>query len=725
MATLGHMLTIAALVLSLAAVVIFVLAVRQREVRWARLGRWAVLAVFACTTAAAAILLRALLTDDFSFAYVVQQSNIDLATIYKISAWWSGQQGSLLFWLWILTTFIAVIARSERNMANPLWPAALGILATIAAFFAALVVFLASPFEALSSPPPDGRGLQPLLQSYWMISHPVALYLGFVGFSVPFAFAMGALITRQPGDEWILITKRWSLVAWLFLSLGMLLGARWAYEELGWGGYWGWDPVENASMIPWLTATAYIHSVIITERRGMLRRWTVLLVLLTFLLTIFGTFLTRSGILASVHSFVESDIGTWFIVFLGLMLGGGLYLMTSRREMLQDERLIQSYASKEFSFLLNNLLFIGLAFAVFWGTVYPLVSRLFGVEITVGAPYFDRITAPMFIGIVLLMGIGPMLAWRRATWANVRSNLLIPLINGVIVVLLLLFIGVREFGILVAFGSGVFVATTILLEILKGVWARLRFTDDSPWLVLPRLFNRNPRRYGGYIVHLGVVLIVLGIAGHQYYHTETLRSMNVGAREQVGPYTVVFEGLERGERQGVPYTAANLLVLKDGRTLGYLRPMKLEYPGFFEMQGAQTEVAIYSTWMGDLYAVLAGWTPYGSLVGFQFFWNPFVGWIWAGGVVLLAGAVFAAWPRRQRSPAPSRRALEALRELEYDFAMQKVARREYEELRAELMAAAGQAVDEEELIRSAVERELKEGLQERLGRMRGIGPAES
>lgn len=723
MARVGQGVLWAAIVVCVAAVVAFVLAVLRRDTVWARRGRAAILAFFALTTVASGLLVWALLTDQFGLLYVAQQSSRDMPWAYKIAAWWSGQEGSLLFWLWLLSMYTAVVARHRHTMANPLWPGALAILSAINLFFVVLVSFAAPPFVELNPAPADGRGMNPLLQSFWMVSHPVALYLGFIGFSVPFAFAMSALWVRQPGDTWILLTKRWSLAGWLFLSLGMLLGARWAYEELGWGGYWGWDPVENASLVPWLTATAYIHSVIITERRGMLKRWTAVLVLLTFFLTIFGTFMTRSGILVSVHAFVESEIGTYFILFMGLVLAGGFYLISSRRDMLRDERHIESYASKEFSFLLNNLLFLGLAFAVFWGTVFPLLSRLFGTEVTVGAPFFTRITGPMFLAIVLLMGIGPVLSWRRANWNDARFNILVSAATGLAIAALVAAAGFREVGVVFSVAGCVFVTTTILLEIVKGVWARLRFTDDPPLLVLPRLFNRNPRRYGGYIVHFGVVLIVLGIAVHQHYFVETLpRGLTVGETVVVGPYTVTFEGLEEEARGNVPVVFANLLVRYDGQALGYLRPAKVFHPGFAEMQGPETEVAIHSTWWGDLYAILGNWDEYGSTVGFQFFWNPMVGWIWTGGLIMVFGTVFSLWPRRQRITVAVRRALEALQELEYDFAMQKVGRREYEELKAELLAAAGRIVSDEEIIRSALERELDEELR-RAGEPGRFGPA--
>src|SRR5690625_1016743 len=365
------------------------------------------------------VLLYALLTDDFRFVYVVQNSYRLQPVAYKVAAIWSGQQGSLLFWTWLQSGYAAILARQKPERMGSLQAPALGIMLVSVGFFGMLTGFVASPFEQLQFPPAVGRGLNPLLQSFWMVSHPVMLYLGYVGLSVPFAVVMGALLVGRRGNEWIRLTRYWTVLAWLFLSMGIILGSRWAYEELGWGGYWAWDPVENASFMPWLTATAFLHSVMIQERRGMLKRWNVGLIAATFFLSIFGTFITRSGILASVHTFVESEIGAWFIGFLGLIAAGTLYLMIRRSDLLQEDRFVESYASSVFGFVLNNLILVGLTFAVFWGTVLPMAAMLFCVEVTVSAPYFNRITAPLFLGLIVLMGIVPLLAWRRSTWKAV------------------------------------------------------------------------------------------------------------------------------------------------------------------------------------------------------------------------------------------------------------------------------------------------------------------
>lgn len=438
----------------------------------------------------------------------------------------------------------------------------------------------------------------------------------------------------------------------------------------------------------------------------MLKRWNVGLILATYFLSIFGTFITRSGILASVHTFVESDMGPLFFGFLGLILAGGLYLILDRRDMLQDEHHVESYTSREFVFVLNNLILGGLALAVFWGTVFPLASRLWGVEVTVGAPYFNRITAPLFGGLLVLMGIGPLLAWRRSSWAAVGRQVMVPLGLAVLSGGVMAAAGLREPGFLLAVAAAVVVFAAVGVELVQSVAVRIKFTNDPPLLALPRLLARNPRRYGGYAVHLAIVIMAVGIAGHTHYHQESLRGLEVGEAAAVGPYVVVFEGLEEGERAGIPYTAARVRVRQDGRDLGYLMPKKLYYPGWVEMQGPSTEVAIYSTVVGDLYVVLAGWDEFGSVVGFQLFWNPMMGWLWFGGLLLLAGTVFALWPRPERAAAPAERVFEALRELEYDRALGRIPEADYARVRAALVRQAAALSDAETAARAALEREL-------------------
>ena len=642
-------------------------------------------AAWLLVTGATGLLLGLFLADAFAFTYVAGRSSRSMATIYKVSALWAGQEGSLLLWLWLQSGY-ALIVSHRAGPGQILAGRAAGILALISAFFALLVAFVVSPFTLHPNPPADGAGMNPILQSYWMTAHPVMLYLGYIGLSVPFAYGAASLMT--PSDAWIRLTRRWSLVAWTFLSLGILFGARWAYEELGWGGYWGWDPVENASFMPWLVATAFIHSGLIQEKRGMLKRWNHGLILAAYALTLFGTFITRSGILSSVHAFVESDISPWFIGFIGLVLAGYLYGLARRWEGLADERPIESPLSKEAAFLANNVIFIATAFAIFWGTVFPLVASALGHQVTVGAPYFERVSGPLLWLMIVLMGIGPLIAWRRATARNLQRQFTAPVINGLFMVVWLWVVGLREIVILFSLPAVVFVFTTILMEFARGLGVRMRSRGEPFWLALPRMMNRSPGRYGGYIVHLGVLLMVVGIAASSVYQYESNVVLAVGEEARIAGYTLRLYDLRSTVHGSVPAVEADLLVRNERGPLGFLRPSKRFYPGTVETMGPSTEVAFYTTVRGDLYAVLAGWEPYGSLVGLKLYFNPLVWLIWAGGGLMIFGSLFAFWPRSRNALSESESALASLAELEYDYQMGKVGEAEYAALFAELSEKA-------------------------------------
>lgn len=667
---------------------------------------WLHAAAWILITGAMGLLIGLFLADAFAFVYVAGRSSRALAPVYKVTALWAGQEGSLLLWLWIQAGFGLIIAR-RAQAGRWLDRGAAAILAAISAFFAVLVAWVVDPF-ALSLPaPPDGAGLNPILQSYWMTSHPVMLYLGYVGFSVPFAYALSSLVTGD--SEWIRITRRWSLVAWTFLSIGILYGARWAYEVLGWGGYWGWDPVENASFMPWLVATAFIHSGIIEEKRGMLRRWNHALVLVTYLLTIFGTFITRSGILSSVHAFVESDISPWFISYMGVFLAVFLYALIGRWPQLVDERPIVSPLSKESSFLANNVVMLATSFAILWGTLFPLIAALFGRQVTVGTPYFNRVSGPLFWAMIVLMGIGPLIAWRRASADNLKRQFTAPLINAVFMTAWLWVVGAREPVVLFSLPAVMFVATTIVMEFARGISVRRRSRREPAWLALVRLMNRSPGRYGGYVVHLGVLLIVVGIVLSQVYQAETNAVLQVGEQVAIGPYTVSLFQIEEAMHGDVPAVEATVLVRdRANRPLGFLSPSKRFYPGGTMSQEPMTQVAIYGTWMGDLYAVLAGWEPFGTYVGFKFYYNPAVWLIWAGGGLLVFGAVFSLWPRAKGAQrSPEERALVALAELEVDYQAGKVTPAEYQALYAELSPKAQRLLERETKAQRLVLAELR------------------
>gem|GEM_PF-7407 len=659
-------------------------------------------AAWALITVAVAILVWFFVRDAFAVRYVAGRSSADMALVYKVAALWAGQEGSLLFWLWIQTGYGFAVSRLALRRRALDSGAALG-LSLVSAFFAALVAFVADPFAYSFPAPPDGAGMNPILQSYWMTVHPVMLYLGYIGLSVPFAYGAASLYT---GDEaWIRRTRRWALVGWTFLSLGIIFGARWAYEELGWGGYWGWDPVENASFMPWLIATAFIHSGIIQEQRGMLKRWNHALILIAYLLTVFGTLVTRSGILSSVHAFVESDITPWFIGFLGLISFGYLYGLTQRWPELADRRPIESPLSREASFLANNVVLLATCFAIFWGTVFPLVAAALGRQVTVGTPYFDRVTGPLFLALVLLMGIGPALGWRRATSDSLQRHLLGPALNGLFMLLFLLVVGVREIAILGALPASALVLTAIAMEFARGVSVRSKSRGEPVWLALPRMMNRSPGRYGGYVVHAGILFIAVGVAVSTVYQSQENVVLAVGEQAEIGPYTVRLYDIREVEQGGVPAVEADLLVARGGKALGHILPSKRFYPSAADM-GPTTETAVYGNLQGDLYAVLAGWEPYGSLVGFKLYYNPLVWLIWTGAVLVVLGGAFAFWPRRSQATAEAERALASLAELEYDYLMGKVGKAEYDAVYGEIAPRAMEQLRRERSVSLKVVDEL-------------------
>lgn len=670
---------------------------------------WLHAAAWALVTAAMGLLIGLFLSDAFGFAYVAARSSRALNPVYKVAALWAGQEGSLVLWLWLQSGYGLIVAWRARG-GRLRDRGAAGILAAVAAFFAILVAWVLDPFALRLPAPADGAGMNPILQSYWMTSHPVMLYLGYVGFSVPFAYALSSLLTGE--REWIRITRRWSLVAWTFLSIGILYGARWAYEVLGWGGYWGWDPVENASFMPWLAATAFIHSGIIEEKRGMLRRWNYALVFVTYLLTIFGTFVTRSGILSSVHAFVESDVSPWFIGYMGFFSAAFLYAMIARWPELVDDRPLVSPLSKESSFLAGNVVLLATCFAIFWGTVFPLVAAAFGRQVTVGTPYFDRVTGPLFWALIVLMGVGPLIAWRKASADNLKRQFTAPLVNAFFFAVWLLVIGVRELAPLLALPAVAFVTITILMEFAKGVNSRRKSRKEPLPLALVRLMNRSPGRYGGYVVHFGVLLVVAGICLSQVYQVETTAVLQVGEQTSIGPYRLSLFSVDEAVHAGVPAVEATLLVRdRDNRPLGYLVPSKRFYPTSDPGQGPTTQAAIYGTWTGDLYAVLAGWEPFGTYVGFKLYYNPGVWLIWAGGGLLVFGALFSLWPRRRAAQiSEEERALVAIAELEVDYQAGKLSDAEYQALFAEISPKARAQLEWEHQAMERILAELREQL---------------
>lgn len=640
---------------------------RESLVRSAENG---VLAAWALVTTASAALAVLFLRDDFRIEYVAGHSNRALPLFYKLAALWSGQEGSLLFWSLILTTYAAVVVLENRRENRDLMPLVVACLFGTVLFFNIVNLFVANPFRAIGVTgqgdevrmvtPPDGNGLNPLLQHPAMVIHPPILYLGYVGFAIPAAFATAALMRRQRGSRWIQTTRRWTLVAWLFQGCGILLGGRWAYAELGWGGYWAWDPVENASLMPWLTGTAFLHSVIVQERKGMLKVWNMCLVILTYGLCLFGTFLTRSGVVSSVHAFAQSTIGPWFVGYLLVLLTASAYLVISRLDYLKSERELDSVLSRESSFLFNNLILLAAAFAVLWGTIFPVISEAVrDVKITVGAPYFNRINVPIGLFLLFLTGVGPLFAWRKTSLASLRRNFTAPVAVGAVVTAALLAFGVRHGYALVSFFLSAFVLTTIVLEFARGVAARRRGSDEGVPAALVNLVRRNKRRYGGYIVHLAIVVLFVGFTG-QAFNFETRAAMAPGDRLAVKGYEIVLDSVQDGENDNFASSTASMTVYRGGERL---RGISSEKRFYKSSQQTTSEVAIRPTLKEDLYVVYVGTADDGRAL-IQVYVNPLVSWVWIGAFVMAFGTILTIVPER-RAPRTARRALPEVRALEH------------------------------------------------------------
>ncbi len=648
MPELGRAALVATLGLVLYAVVAGGYAAWQRKRRLALSAQNALLAAFGSTLVASLVLVAALVRHDFSFVYVADHTSRELPTGYTISAFWGGQEGSLLLWLLLLTGYAATAVMLNRRTARDLVIWVVPVLGAVALFFAFLVVAVATPF-ATQVAPADGAGLNPSLQNPYMMAHPPLLYLGFVGLTVPFAFAMGALLARRADERWIVATRRWTLVAWTALGIGQLLGAHWAYEEVGWGGYYAWDPVENAALMPWLAATAFLHSVMIQEKRGMLKVWNVLLVIFAFSLSLFGTFLTRSGIVSSIHSFTQSSIGPWFLGFICLVVLASLALVFARLQLLRAHTKLESLVSREATFLYNNLLLVALTLTILWGVAYPILSEAVrGESVTVGRPYYDFFLRIFGLPLLLLMGIGPLVAWRRASVRSLLLTFTWPLgaALGTGSILLALGAGSSIPG-LIAYSFSAFVLGTIALEFVRGTRARRSLSGGS-W---PRAFSdlvaRNRRRYGGYVVHAAIVLLAIGIAGSSAYDTVNEGRLARGQTLAAGDYRLTYRALE--ERAGANATEIRTVldVTRGGKDLGTVEAGK---NGYTAERQVSTEVGIRSDLVtGEDLFVIAEVNPDGTAY-FRVFVKPLVNLIWLAGFVFLLGSLIALWPdaREQR-----------------------------------------------------------------------------
>jgi cytochrome c-type biogenesis protein CcmF len=620
-------------------------------------GQRAVYAVWVLVALASGILVYSLLTGDFRFSYVAEHSNRTMPILYKFAAWWGGQEGSLLFWSFLLSSYAAVVVFTNRRKHRDMMPWVIGVLTTIQAFFLILNNFIANPFRMLAvdkliTAVPDGNGLSPLLQYPAMAIHPPMLYLGYVGFSVPFAFAIGSLITRQAGDSWIFTTRRWTLVTWLFQSTGVMLGAAWAYHVLGWGGYWGWDPVENASLLPWLSGTAFLHSVMMQEKKGMMKVWNIVLVSTTFFLCILGTFLTRSGVVQSVHAFARSEIGKYFVTFMAVGIAATVSLILDRLEYLKSESQLESVISRESSFLFNNLILLASCFAVLWGTLFPVISEaVSGNKISLDPDWYNRLMVPIGLFLLFLTGVGPLFAWRKTSVDSLRRNFQWPGIASFVLVVGLFAAGIRHPYALISFGFCLFVALTIFIEFYKGAHSIAVKNSMNLLHATVELTHRNTRRYGGYLVHMGIVLMFIGFTGHAFNQAET-KELNTGDSMQVGAYTLKMVDLKQGDfpadlKQGesplYQWHRATMDVSKNGNLLGQLEPEKRFY--LASRQGT-SEVGVRPRLNEDLYLNFGGMSDDNQRAIIQAYVFPLVSWIWIGGLVLIGGTFVCLVPSK-------------------------------------------------------------------------------
>ena len=707
MRTLGYACLVLALAIALYGIAASLYGAHPQRRRWAESGRRAVYGVALCVAAAFAILESAFLRSDFTFQVVASYSSTTTPTFYKATAVWSSQEGSLLLWVVLLSAWSSLILFLARNKLREVAPYATAVLLGFAAFFTGLLVFLESPFDASAPVPLEGNGLNPLLRHPSMMLHPPMLYSGYTLFAIPFAFAVGALITRRLGAEWIRTTRPFTLAAWFTLGIGIILGARWSYSELGWGGYWAWDPVENASLMPWLTGTAFLHSVMIQEKRGMLKVWNVSLVLATGVLAILGTFLVRSGVLQSIHAFGASTLGIPFLVLIVVLIGGSIVLVAARMDDLRSEHRLSSWLSRESMFLLNNLVLVAICLVVFWGTFWPLISEALGNKASIGPPWFDIYIVPLALLLVLLSGLGPAVAWRRATPSNLRRNLLGPTAFATLVLAgsLVLGAGSRPWAAAM-FVVGAFALAVAFQEYRRGVGARRAMASEGPARALVQLVRRNRRRYGGYLVHVGVAVMFIGVAASSAFQDETDVRLSPGESATIADHRITYEettsrlvAAPNGRLERIDL-GARLAVERDGKPLDTLHTFKSYFPTsdpslgavsrFFEGEST-SEVGLRAGLTRDVWTAIA--PDIGSLrpvieegddvfagaeglpreardaalaqtlralvdryradpppATFRAIVSPLVTWIWIGALIVFGGGLIALWPGPRSAP---------------------------------------------------------------------------
>lgn len=653
--------------------------VQNRSAALVESARRAQLLTFPLISLSAAVLIYLLVNNHFEVSFVYEVTSSSMPTYLKVTAWWGGQAGSLLFWAWLLAVFTSAVTLRKWDRDLEFLPWVIVVSSITLAFFLGMNIFFENPFTrfwdlngevipSMFSPaagatlftPQDGQGLNPLLRHPGMVIHPPMLYLGFVSFVIPYAFAMAALITGRTDDRWIRITRRWTLWAWLFLSLGLVLGGRWAYDVLGWGGYWGWDPVEIAAFMPWLTGTAFLHSVMIQEKRGLLKHWNMILVILTYALVIFGTFLTRSGVLSSVHSFANSPIGPFFMGFVTLTLVASVALLIKRWPELKSETEMKSMLSREALFLLNNLLFMGILVVCFWGVISPLASELFtGTKITVGPPYYERATGPLFAGLLFLMAIAPLSAWGHSTVQTLGRAIWKSAALASILTVVLVFTYTQNIYALIGFFLIALVLFATIHEFWRGASARMKVQSENFFTAIGRLMGRNRRRYGGYIIHISMALMAIGILGIEIFQKETQGTIAAGESLELAEYRVEYRELASWDEfdAGVNYTRSVVDIYENGIFIGQLYP-RIDY--YYDSQQNMTIPGQHATLRDDLYILLVDWQPVSSEgATFKIYVNPLVNWLWIGSLTFLLGLIFAAWPDRDPADEPVRRKVSA------------------------------------------------------------------
>jgi len=667
-ANLGFGALVIAFILSLYGIGAAIYGAKNHSVKWIESARLSMLLTFPLIAAAALSLIYLLVNHQFQFEYVASVTSRSMPLYLRITALWGGQAGSLIFWSLLMSAFASAVTLRKWDRDAEFLPWVIVVSLVTLAFFLFLSVFIENPFRRIwvttggqtiismfhpastvMYTPRDGQGLNPLLRHPGMVIHPPMLYLGFVAFVIPFAFAIASLITGRTDDRWIRITRRWTLFAWLFLSLGLVLGMRWAYDVLGWGGYWGWDPVEISALMPWLTGTAFLHSVMIQEKRGMLKRWNMVLIILTYDLVIFGTFLTRSGVLSSVHAFAQSSIGPLFFTFIAATFIISLALLMRRWDDLKSEGHMTSLLSREALFLLNNLLFIGILVVSFWGVIFPLISELFtGQKVSVGPPFYERAAGPLFAALLLLMGIAPLAAWRHSTLKTLGRIIWKPFLISLAMPIFVVWRGITQPVAVLAFWLIAFTGLVTLYEFFRGARARSRHTDENFIKALLHLIKRNRRRYGGYIIHLGMVLMALGIIGIEVFQTETQGTIAQGESLTLGPYVVTYQSLAVFDTtDGRNIARAVVSVTKDGTPVGSLYPRR---DFFIDSQQPMTIPGVRSTWEDDLYIILVDWQPISTQgATFKIYRNPLVSWLWLGAFIFIIGTLIAAWPEKERA----------------------------------------------------------------------------